>query len=357
MNSPLSTFLRAAVLYMDIFLLASGFFAGYKMCKDIELRFRIPWALRLVGRAVRLLPSVFALVLFTAWIFPNLGSGPQWQQLVVQNAEKCQGRLWPHLFFLQNWFPVEEQCAAQLQHLAVDMQLYGLAPIIIWLLNRDATWGFGVFGVLNAFSAAIRHSSTISERLSTVVFHGMKFVKYVNIPIFYYTVIVPYRLTQLHRTINIALSSPLQRATAFLVGLGLGIMLSNVGRNVQIPKAIFVTGWITCLWSIGWCLWAPSHLSHKDYVYDPAVAAEYATWAPLVWSLGISWIIFVVFTRNDGNAKSMYIQSKYCNIYSKRIRHKVPHNKATNIPESHIISNILHTVPGAILFCSYCSIC
>lgn len=174
MNNPLSIFLRAAVLYMDIFLLASGFFAGYKISKDLEVRFRIPWARRLAGRVIRLLPSVLALVLFTAWIFPHLGSGPQWQQLVVQNAELCRERLWPHLFFLQNWLAVEDQCAPQLQHLAVDMQLYWLAPIIIWLLNRDTTWGFGAFGVLNAFSTAIRHSSTISERLSTVVFHGMK---------------------------------------------------------------------------------------------------------------------------------------------------------------------------------------
>lgn len=175
MNSPLTVLFRAAVLYMDVFLMASGFFAGYKMCKDAEVRFRIPWARRLVGRVVRLLPSVLALVLFSAWIFPHLGSGPQWQQLVVQNAERCQTRLWSHFLFLQNWLPADEQCAPQLQHLAVDMQLYGLAPLIIWLLNRDATWGFGAFGVLNAFSAAIRHSSTISERLSTVVFHGMKY--------------------------------------------------------------------------------------------------------------------------------------------------------------------------------------
>lgn len=159
---------------MDVFLLASGFFAGYKMSKDAEVRFRIPWLQRIVARVTRLLPSVLALVLFTSWIFPHIGSGPQWQQLVVRNADVCRGQLWSHLFFVQNWFPVDEQCAPQLQHLAVDMQLYVLAPLIIWLLNREASWGFGVFGVLNAFSAAIRHSSTISERLSTVVFHGMK---------------------------------------------------------------------------------------------------------------------------------------------------------------------------------------
>lgn len=110
----------------------------------------------------------------------------------------------------------------------------------------------------------------------------------------------PHRLTQFYRTINATLASPLQRATAHLVGLGLGVMLSQTGRDVQIPQAIFVTGWLMCLWSVGWCFWAPAHLAHKDYVYDPAEAAQYSTWAPLMWSLAISWVVFVVFTRNDG---------------------------------------------------------
>lgn len=38
---------------MDVFLLASGFFAGYKMSKDLEVRFRIPWIRRIVGRFIR----------------------------------------------------------------------------------------------------------------------------------------------------------------------------------------------------------------------------------------------------------------------------------------------------------------
>lgn len=77
-------------------------------------------------------------------------------------------------------------------------------------------------------------------------------------------------------------------------------MLCQAGRDAKLPKAVFVAGWLMSLWSIVWCLWAPSHMSHKDYVYETIEAAQYAAWAPLLWSLALSWIVFVVFTRNEG---------------------------------------------------------
>lgn len=174
LNSPLSVFVRAAHLYSDLFLLASGFLAGYKISKDREQRQRVPWARRIGARVVRLLPTVLAVVLFTGWIWPHLGAGPQWSTLVGRNAQLCREAAWPHLFFLQNWLAAHEQCAPHLAHVAVDMQLFLVAPAIVWLLDRNAAVGLGVFGVLNAFSVGVRFARTVSERLSVVVFHGMK---------------------------------------------------------------------------------------------------------------------------------------------------------------------------------------
>lgn len=175
-NHPLSVLLRVgALLYSDVFLLASGFFAGYKMNGDLSVRHRIPWLRRIGARTVRLLPAVLAVVLFTGWIWPHLGAGPQWSQLVGRNAELCRSSAgWSHLLFVQNLLPAHEQCAPHLAHIAVDMQLFVLAPAIVWLLDRNVAVGFGVFGVLNAFAVGVRFARTVNERLSVVVFHGMK---------------------------------------------------------------------------------------------------------------------------------------------------------------------------------------
>jgi hypothetical protein len=66
------------------------------------------------------------------------------------------------------------QCATHTYHLAVDIQLFILTPLLVWLIYRQPTYGIGLYGILHAFSAAARFSSTVENRLSVVVFHGMK---------------------------------------------------------------------------------------------------------------------------------------------------------------------------------------
>lgn len=122
----------------------------------------------------RLFPSLTAAILFSAWILPYIGSGPQWGPLIEQNSDVCQESVWKNIFFLQNFFPVEEQCSPHLQQIAIDFQLFILAPIIVYYLESNAVIGFGLFGALSAFSVGLRYSNALSERLSFVVFQGMK---------------------------------------------------------------------------------------------------------------------------------------------------------------------------------------
>lgn len=113
-----------------------------------------------------------------------------------------------------------------------------------------------------------------------------------------------FRLSQFYRTVDISFNSTLQRSTSYLIGLVLGVLLfklNDVKREIKVPKGIFVMGWLGCIWSLIWCFWTPSNLSNKDYVYEPLDAATYAAWAPLVWSLALSWIIFVIFIESGGN--------------------------------------------------------
>ncbi|XP_037029631.1 O-acyltransferase like protein-like [Bradysia coprophila] len=283
LNSSLSIFLRASFLFMDVFLLASGFYAGYKLSKDLkDHNHRIAWFRRIVGRFIRLFPSMVAAISFSAWILPYLGSGPQWGPLIEENSDLCQESFWKSIFFVQNFFPAQEQCSPHLQQIAIDCQLFLIAPIIVYYLDRNAVVGFGLFGALNALSVAMRYSSALSERLSFVIFQGMK-------------------LSQFYRTLDISFNSTVQRSTSYLIGLVLGVLLFNLNdikRDIRIPKGILAVGWLTCIWSLIWCFWIPSDLSNKDYVYEPLDAAVFAAWAPLVWSLAISWIIFVIFIEN-----------------------------------------------------------
>lgn len=49
-----------------------------------------------------------------------------------------------------------------------------ITPILIWILQAKPMIGLGVYGFLHALSSAARFSSTVENRLTSVVFHGMK---------------------------------------------------------------------------------------------------------------------------------------------------------------------------------------
>lgn len=56
----------------------------------------------------RLTPPLAAVLLFTAWIWEHLGSGPQWGDVVKQNADICKDNLWQNILHIQNWFSFDE---------------------------------------------------------------------------------------------------------------------------------------------------------------------------------------------------------------------------------------------------------
>jgi hypothetical protein len=55
-----------------------------------------------------LAPTLGATLLFYSLIWEHLGEGPQWNDVVVANANLCKKNWWQNMFFIQNWFPVEK---------------------------------------------------------------------------------------------------------------------------------------------------------------------------------------------------------------------------------------------------------
>lgn len=107
-NSPFTVFFRAFFIYTDIFLFISGTLAAYGMSKEYNKNGQIQWIRRILGKLIRTVPSLLAVVLFYAWIWEHLSSGPQWGDLVAQNANLCKTGFWKNIFQIQNWFSFEE---------------------------------------------------------------------------------------------------------------------------------------------------------------------------------------------------------------------------------------------------------
>lgn len=72
-NRPISVVVRAMFLYTDLFLFLSGLLCSYGVVKDIKSNGRLFIIKRTVGRIVRLVPTLLAVLLFYAYIWEFVG--------------------------------------------------------------------------------------------------------------------------------------------------------------------------------------------------------------------------------------------------------------------------------------------
>lgn len=288
-DQPFSVVFRSPMIYTDILLVISGFLSGYQLSEEMENKTYIAVIKRIIAKVLRYLPTIYAVLFFQTWVLPHLGSGPLWNKLIGQNSRLCEHNMWRVLFGAQNAIDFEETCSPITIQLALELQLYMLGPLIVWLYYTDADAGFFAFGAIQAMSVAARFSRTNLEHLSPIMFHGMNVSKF-------------------YRTANILFSSPITRATPYLLGIGGGILHRYTYGDLEISSGLMKFGWLTAIVSLGWCFWYPSSGMRSDFIYNSSEAASYASWSPMILGLAIVWIVFM--TPKSGFVYTMLLTSK-----------------------------------------------
>ena len=107
-NSPLSVFLRSSFLYEDVFLVISGVLASLSVSKDLSAGVKPSLVKKILGRFLRLVLPLTIVLLFYAFVWEHLGTGPQWSAVVDKNADLCKENMWKNLLFIQNFYPIED---------------------------------------------------------------------------------------------------------------------------------------------------------------------------------------------------------------------------------------------------------
>ncbi|XP_076182322.1 uncharacterized protein LOC143154256 [Ptiloglossa arizonensis] len=296
-NNPLSSVLRVSMVYTDAFLLLSGVLTAYNMANEFTVRGEIRWFCRFIARYIRLTPALLAVVFWYAFVMEHTGSGPQWNSVIMPNAELCKNNAWTNLLYIQNFFPFEEMCATHTHQLALDMQLSLLAPMFVFFLECKPIIGILLLFFFVLLSATLRYIATMNNYLSLVIFHGMS-------------------LKHLYKTANLSYTLPLHRATPYVFGLGLGVLLHNTGRDVRIHKVLVILGWLIAMALGSWSLFSPWHLARRDYVYDAEEATNYAVICPLMWALALCWVIFACHTKNGG-VINRFLSNHWLVIFSR----------------------------------------
>ncbi|KAJ8668278.1 hypothetical protein QAD02_009941 [Eretmocerus hayati] len=280
-GNPLSLILRASLFYTDSFLLLSGVLTAYNMARELKSRDEIRWFCRLIARYMRLTPALLAVVFWYAFVMEHTGSGPQWNSVVKANADICKENSWINLLYVQNFFPFEEMCATHTHQLALDMQLSLLAPAVVFFLQIKPILGIIIVFFLLQVSATLRYFATSNNNLSLIIFHGMT-------------------VKHLYKTANLTYTLPLHRATPYLFGVCLGVLLHYIGRNAKIHKIFSWIGWSAALASGFWVIFSPWRAARRDYTYNVEDATHYAVISPVLTAFTLCWAIFACFTNSQG---------------------------------------------------------
>lgn len=90
-------------------------------------------------------------------------------------------------------------------------------------------------------------------------------------------------------------SSPISRATPYLLGIGAGIFyrMNKDSYDLGLTRELKLLGWFAAVWGMLWCLWSPAATMRTDYVYSASNAAAFASWCPLIFGLSLCWFVFV----------------------------------------------------------------
>lgn len=301
-NNPASSILRVSLVYTDAFLLLSGLLTAYNMARELKIRGEIRWFCRFITRFIRLSPALLAVVFWYAFVMEHMGSGPQWNSVITANAELCKHNAWTNLLYVQNFFPFEEMCATHTHQLALDMQLSLLAPILVFFLQYKPLVGILLIIFVVLLSATLRYIATTNNYLSLIIFHGIS-------------------LKRLYKTANLTYALPLHRATPYVFGVGLGVLLHYTGKNVKIHKVLVILGWSIAMLLGSWSLFSPWHQARRDYVYNVEEAAHYAVIGPVLWAAALCWSIFACFTEHGGLVNSLL--SNYWLVIFSRLSYAI----------------------------------
>ncbi|XP_061396896.1 uncharacterized protein LOC133332512 [Musca vetustissima] len=299
-DNPLSVLIRSPMIYADILLLISGFLTAYQLSEEMEQKSYIQLLKRMALKVSRYLPTVYLLICFQTWILPHLNSGPLWPNLIGQNSRLCDDQWWRNILSLQNAIDFEETCSPSTIQLALEVQLYLMGPLVVWLYYTDSDASFFVYGGLHAMSVAARYARTNKEHLSMTLFHG------INVSKFY-------------RTANILYSSPISRATTYLLGIGAGIFQRSNSGVLDLTPEMVKFGWSLASLGILWCFWSPASSMRTDFIYTSSDAASYASWCPLVFGLSLCWIIFMLPRDSENPILKFLTTSKVFLVLSRLI--------------------------------------
>ncbi|XP_055613183.1 nose resistant to fluoxetine protein 6-like [Uranotaenia lowii] len=274
-----STFWIVGYLAVDTFLALSGMFVAISMLRELDKKQKFNPLWLYLHRYIRITAPLAALVLITVSLTMYMGEGVMWKWLIDQMQVTCSKYWWSTLLHIQNYVNPEELCLSHTWYLSVDMQLYIIAPALIyplWRYGKRVLWGIGFLALLSIFCV-----------FTTFIVNEFRFNFFAN---------------EGFGRSRLTYYPTHARMSVWLWGLIFGYILHITRKSgVTLPKKYYAIGWATCLALLGLIWYASFELFSSDLSTFSLVAdAFFESMGRSVFAMCVMWIIFASINGQGG---------------------------------------------------------
>ncbi|XP_065079913.1 nose resistant to fluoxetine protein 6-like [Ochlerotatus camptorhynchus] len=283
-HSYLDSF-TSAILYttgylaVDTFLVLSGILVAMNLMRQLDAKGRLNPLMLYLHRYIRITGPFAALVLFTVSFATYMGEGPLWM-IIGDMRDICMENWWSALLHVQNYVVPARMCLGWTWYLSVDMQLFILAPALIYPL-----WRYGERVLIVIASLAVLSMGSV---FVTFIVKDYRY-SYIDSSGDGLKYVLTYFPTH-------------ARMAVWLWGIIFGYYLYKTKTyGLSVPKWIWPVGWVICFTIFGLIAGANYKLQRPDFDQYPQVLdAIYESLHRSVFAVALMWVILACVSGKAG---------------------------------------------------------
>ncbi|XP_016949370.1 nose resistant to fluoxetine protein 6 [Drosophila biarmipes] len=278
-RSAYSMLLQHAAYSVDTFFFLSGLLLVVIALRAMErTKGKLNVPLMYLHRFLRLTPVLALAVIVYMKILPRMGDGPLYGKVNFDDYTLCESTWYWTILYVQN-YATHDICLGHSWYLAVDMQLYIIAPVILIGLFKWKRKAVAAIFVAMLLLAACLFSTMVIGDISLIA--------------------------QTNDAMNKVYFSTHTRASPYLIGILFGYFLHvNRGKSFKLSRIAVTLGWLVSLALLFSCLF--SVFGYAKQTVTPPILEEafYLTFTRMAWPLGLCWVVFACMHGYGGLANS-----------------------------------------------------
>lgn len=268
----------------------------------------------ILHRYVRMMPLMMAIIGFSATLLRYLGEGPAWDNSTIMFDKWCRKNWWINSLFLHNFLNRENMCLSHSWYSAVDIQLYLIGQMILFVLFRNRKIGLLICCALSIVAPVITAILTLIYNLPAVpltisgvseqslnTYYGEIYIKpYCRAAPYFIGMLLAYlmRTTSLSQTRLKKVSIGWSGSTC-LLSTRSDFILTKTTTLMHTLQWQVITGWTLSLCVLLAILLAMQPAMNGQPPSE-LVSALYSALSRPFWACATGWMIFACITKHGG---------------------------------------------------------